>query len=90
MREGLTRARRRVVQSAGAVLGIATIAAIAFGFSGQILFKPTAAASRHLTDPRARGAPAVPSAAGIRASPDTGETARLHRVDVDATGARPT
>ena len=53
MRDSLALARRRIAQSAGALLGIATIAAIAVGFSGQILFKSTAKIETHpsTTDP---------------------------------------
>ena len=79
-------ARRRIVQSAGAILGIATVAAIAIGFSGQILFKPTAAADLRQLAGRAPSASAVPPAAGIRPSPTPAETC-TRTASVDATGA---
>lgn len=87
MREGLTRARRRVAQSLGAVLGILTIAAIAIGFSGQILSNPAAGEGAPPTLAPGATEPARPTA-GVRASPDAGVAAACTRdVNVDATGA---
>jgi hypothetical protein len=86
MRGAVNRAWRRVVQSTGALLGIATVAAIAIGFSGQILFNAAAA--------QPSGGSAAPSdgplprpAAGVRASASLGAAAACTRTfDADSTG----
>jgi hypothetical protein len=88
MRSSLTRAWRRVVQSMGALLGIATVAAIAIGFSGQILFN--AAAAQQNASPAVPGADASPPArpaAGVRPSATGATTACTRTFDGDGTGA---
>ena len=83
MRDSLALARRRIAQSAGALLGIATIAAIAVGFSGQILFKSTAAVE---ASPSPAGPSEAPPAVGVRPSAPSGATCTRTATTVDATG----
>jgi hypothetical protein len=86
MREGLTRTWRRVARSLGAVLGILTIAAIAIGFSGQILSNPAAGESAAPTLEPGATEPVRPTA-GVRGSPDPAvATACTRNVSVDASG----
>ena len=71
------------MQSMAAVLGIVTVAAIAIGFSGQILFNPAAA----LGPPTARpGGELVRPAAGVRASASPAAPACTRTFRGDATG----
>lgn len=82
MRDALVNIRRRIAQSAGALLGIATIVAIAVGFSGQILYKPTAAVEASPSP----GASEAPPVAGVRPSASSGAACTRTATTVDATG----
>ena len=66
----------------GAVLGVATVAAIAIGFSGQILFNPAAA----LGPPSAGPDTAVRPVAGVRASASPAAPACTRTFRGDAKG----